>query len=281
MPGATAPSMSFALQEAVAADAARQAASVVLTEFARTERPTGPVATRPTAAVDKAADEVLARVLLGAFPEYGWLCEESGGRTSGDRARRWVVDPLDGTREFVLGIPEFAVSVALTDGNELVVAALLNPIEGRLYRASLNSGTWRDAERMTVSATASLAGASVLASRSEVERGEWGSMRGSMRVRAMGSVAYKMARVASGQDDATFTLVPKHTWDVAAGILLVREAGGIVTLPDGGDIPLNAPGNLLPGLVASNGIIHDELLATIALKSAPETALQRPGFAAS
>jgi myo-inositol-1(or 4)-monophosphatase len=257
----------FAFERAVAALAVREAGALVLKEFGRVAA-TRPVPTRPTVAIDHEADAVLARILLGAFPAYGWLSEESTPRRSDHSRLHWVVDPLDGTREFVLGIPEFAVSVALMRRGIPEVAALLNPVDGRLYDAIARRGSRRADKPIRVSAASSLPDARILASRSEVERGEWSRFGGSMRVTAMGSVAHKLAQVAAGEADATFTLVPKHSWDVAAGVLLVREAGGVVTAPDGGELVLDAPGHLLSGLVASNGRIHEQLLDAVATRDA-------------
>ena len=103
----------------------------------------------------------------------------------------------------------------------------------------------------------------MLASRSEEARGEWDPYREKMHVELTGSVAYKFALIAAGRYDATFTLTPKNEWDVCAGALLVAEAGGMVTDPDGRAIRFNNRSTLLPGLIASNQLLHRAIINTI------------------
>lgn len=183
----------------------------------------------------------------------GWLSEE----TVDDRKRLatkrvWVVDPLDGTREFVERIPEYCVSIGLVEEGEPVAGGIANPATGEVMIGGLGLGLWLNGEPATTVARASLEGALVLASRSEVKRGEWERFQGdSFRIQAMGSVAYKLALVAAGKADATWTLVPKHEWDVAAGVALVRAAAGEVFLPTGRPRRFNAANPKLPGLIAS------------------------------
>jgi len=104
----------------------------------------------------------------------------------------------------------------------------------------------------------------VLASRSEDQRGDWAAFKDRVRVKLTGSVAYKLAEVATGAGDATFTLTPKNEWDVCAGSLLVEEAGGRVTDLAGAPLRFNQPQTLRPGMIASNGVLHAGLLALIA-----------------
>jgi myo-inositol-1(or 4)-monophosphatase len=114
-----------------------------------------------------------------------------------------------------------------------------------------------------VSRTTDLRAARVLASRSEDKRGEWDAYKPHVRVELTGSVAFKLARIAAGDGDATFSLTPKNEWDICAGTLLVTEAGGRVTDRDGQPLRFNQPDPLRPGLVASNGVLHDQLFALI------------------
>src|SRR5262249_10541405 len=145
-------------------------------------------------------------------------------------ARRvWVVDPLDGTREFVTGIPEWSVSIGLVVDGEPVAGGICNPATGERIVGARGHGVTLNGKRAGVSAGPGLAGATVVASRSEVKRKEWEGYREDLfTIRPCGSVAYKLALVAAGLVDATWTLVPKHEWDVAAGVALVLAAGGSV-----------------------------------------------------
>lgn len=220
----------------------------------------------PVTAADLAVDRTLRRLL----PQRGegWLSEETAD--DGDRLARhrvWVVDPLDGTREFVAGIPEWCVSVGLVEGGRPVAGGLLNPASGVRILGAVGWGVVCNGEPVRAPSRSELRGARVLASRSEVQRGEWEGFEGcGFDVVPTGSVAYKLGLVAAGEADATWTLVPKHEWDVAAGVALVLAAGGETWVPPGspdrdpesrGESPAAGPGwafnrarPRLPGLVA-------------------------------
>ncbi len=204
----------------------------------------------PVTEADRAVNELLARLLPAA--DEGWLSEESrdDARRLGKR-RVWAVDPLDGTREFVAGIPEWCVSVGLLENGHPVAGGIANPATGEVFLGSLGTGVTYNGRGARVSGRRSLKGAVVLASRSEFDRGEWARFRDApFEVRPVGSVAYKLALVAAGLADATWTLVPKHEWDVAAGVALVRAAGGIVLGRDGSPPEFNQRRPLLAGLIA-------------------------------
>jgi myo-inositol-1(or 4)-monophosphatase len=205
----------------------------------------------PVTEADRAADRVL-RALLPQDGE-GWLSEESADDPARLEVRRvWVVDPIDGTREFVQGIPEWCISIGLVEEGSPVAGGVLNPATGELVLGAVGDGVTYNGAPASVLDPEDLADVTVLASRSEIRRGEWarfGNAR--FRVRPCGSVAYKMALVAAGRVEATFTVVPKHEWDVAAGTALVRAAGGRVTLADGSEPPFNQPQPRFPNLVAA------------------------------
>ena len=209
----------------------------------------------PVTEVDLAVSEALRTELLQ--PGEGWLSEESKDDLSRLRCSRvWIVDPLDGTKEFIQGIPEWCVSIGLVEDGVAVAGAILNPATGESYLGSKETGLRRNGRAARVRRRAALKGALVLASRSEVARGEWdGFQGGPYKVEATGSVAYKLAMVAAGQADCTWTLTPKHEWDVAAGVALVVAGGGKCWIPDGSDLRFNQRSSLLPGLVGSSGAL--------------------------
>ena len=183
----------------------------------------------------------------------GWLSEETADDPARlDCERVWIVDPLDGTREFVEGIPEWCVSIGLIESGRPVAGGICNPTTAQTMLGSIETGVTLNGEPCRTVDAKSLAGREILASRSEVKRGEWQRFAGqSFRVQPMGSVAYKLSLVAAGLSDATWTLVPKHEWDVAAGAALVSAAGGRVWIP-GGEAPIfNRKTPLLTGLIAS------------------------------
>jgi len=204
----------------------------------------------PVTAADRAVDDLLFEMLPQAGE--GWLSEErpdDHARLS--RARVWVVDPLDGTLEFVSGIPEWCVSIGLVEEGCRVAGGVLNPATNELFLGSRETGVEINGKPSPPRQCPELAKAVVLASRTEVSRGLWDRYRDSaFSVRPVGSVAYKLALVAAGRADATWTLVPKHEWDVAAGVALVEAAGGFAANPNGEPLQSNQPHPWLPGLMA-------------------------------
>ncbi len=205
----------------------------------------------PVTEADEAVDAALRSTL--PLPGEGWLSEETADDPSRlDCARTWIVDPLDGTKEFVRGIPEWCVSVGLVEGDQPVAGGILVPSRGLTILGSLDTGVTVNGEPARVRELDGLDGITVLASRSEVKRGRWERFSSApFAVEPLGSVAYKMGLVAAGLADATWTLVPKNEWDVAGGTALVRAAGGAVWRPDGEPLKFNQPKTLLPGLLAT------------------------------
>lgn len=217
----------------------------------------------PVTEADKSVDAVLRKELLR--DDEGWLSEESvDDLTRLHKSRVWVVDPLDGTREFVAGIPEFCVSVAMVEDGRPIVGGICNPATNEVFLGSVDSGVTYNGKPARPSQRTALQGSTVLASRSETKRGEWKRFESAhFKIRPMGSVAYKLALVSAGLADITFTLVPKNEWDVAAGAALVESAGGFVRTLDNQPLRCNQRNPLLSGLVACGPALSDELLALI------------------
>ena len=206
----------------------------------------------PVTAADRQVDGLLRENLLRNGE--GWLSEESVDDTSRlTRSRVWVVDPLDGTREFVAGIPEFCVSIAMVEDGRPVAGGICNPATNEIFLGSLETGVAYNGEPARASQKTTLDGALVLASRSEVKRGEWKQFVN----------AYKLALVSAGLADATFTLTPKNEWDVAAGAALVQSAGGFVRTLNGFQVRCNNKSPLLPGLLACGPLLRDELVTLV------------------
>lgn len=213
----------------------------------------------PVTEADILLDGILKQELLRE--NEGWLSEETvDDRSRLDKERVWIVDPLDGTREFIEGIPEWCVSIAYVVNGRPEAAGITSPANNQIILGTRSAGVTLNGQPAQVSPKQDLAGATVLASRSEVKRGEWRRFEQTpFAIIPMGSVAYKMARVAAGLDDATFTLVPKNEWDVAAGWLLVEAAGGKVRVKDGTPRRFNQPNPLLPGMIAANPALYEKL----------------------
>jgi myo-inositol-1(or 4)-monophosphatase len=219
----------------------------------------------PLTDADLAADKLLHEQLRELLPEAGWLSEET--RDSPERLDRelvWVVDPLDGTKEFVLGIPEFTVSVGLVEGGRPLLAVILNPPTGELYYGKRGEGVFLNGRAVTVSDRTAFNGASIDASRSERKRGEFEPFEELLQIKTMGSIAYKLARVAAGQVDATWSRGPKNEWDICAGVLLIEEAGGRCNDLDDNLITFNKSWPKVNGIVADNGRLHEQIVTALA-----------------
>lgn len=205
----------------------------------------------PVTEADRRADALLAEMLRE--PGDGWLSEETvddlGERIG--RERVWIVDPLDGTHEFVHGVPEWCVSIGLIEDGVPVAGGIHNPIHGQLVLGAPATGVTLNGERVSPRPCSSLATAIVHASDSEVDRGEWDRYANApFEVVACGSIAYKLGLLAGGLTDAVWTLRPKHEWDVAGGVALVHAAGGHACYPDGSALRFNCERPKLPGIVA-------------------------------
>ncbi|MEG3638688.1 3'(2'),5'-bisphosphate nucleotidase CysQ [Magnetococcus sp. PR-3] len=215
----------------------------------------------PLTEADLAVDRFLHEALLTARPDYGWLSEETVDNLKRLEKRRvWVVDPIDGTKEFIAGIPQFAISIGLVEDGHPVAAVVYNPASEELFSAYLGGGTTLNGQPIQTSTHAALKDASCLASRSETKRGEWDSFKNELQLTTMGSIAYKLALVAVGRYDMTFTLTPKNEWDFCAGHLLVTEAGGDICRKDRSLFQYNQEHPKTRSVVATNGPLHEPIL---------------------
>jgi myo-inositol-1(or 4)-monophosphatase len=218
-----------------------------------------------------AADLAVNDVLLGLLPQpgNGRLFEETvDGTDRLGRDRVWAVDPVDATREFVQGIPEWSISIGLIKHGRPVAGGVCNPAARERIIGSIETGVQYTGHRPATAAT-SLGAAVVLVSRSEVDRGEWKRFTDeAFTIVPMGSVAYRLALVAAGRADATWTLVPKLEWDVAAGAALVRASGEWMALPDGAPPTWNNSDPLIPGLVVTPHALADHTARLLDIRAA-------------
>ena len=234
----------------------------------------------PLTEADRAVNRVLRKALLR--DGEGWLSEESADDFDRiGKSHLWIVDPIDGTREFVAGIPEWSISIGWVEQGRAIAGGICNPATHELVLGSLSTGVTYNGERVRASKISGLRGAVVLASRNGVESGQWDCFHGAnFTVRPLGSIAYKMALVAAGLGDATWTLRPKNEWDVAAGVALIESAGGFVQDLDGSRFTFNHRSTLIPGLIAGGTELRREI--TLFLKgNRPNTrGAQHNGYAA-
>ncbi len=216
-------------------------------------------------AADHRAEQILVTELTKVRPTYGFLNEESGATTGTDRGHRWIIDPLDGTTNFLHGIPIFAISVALERDGELVAGVIYNPAMNELFVAEKGGGAFLNDRRLRVAGRSELADAVLATGIPHLGRKGHPDFIAELRrvmaevsgIRRCGSAALDLAWLAAGRFDGFWEqgLLP---WDMAAGIVLVREAGGIVTDIFGGDRMLDS-GTVAGGNVA----IHRRMLETL------------------
>ena len=219
----------------VALEAAREAGAILLRHYQSDAGHWEKSKDNPLTLADLESDRAIGARLRGAFPGDAFLSEETADDASRlAHERVWIVDPMDGTKEFTKRIPEFGVSIALAVAGEPVVGVILNPAAGRAVWARRGAGTFRDGRRVRVSEVARLDDAVVIASRTEISRKQFEPYQGWFKeLRPVGSIAWKLACIASAEGDLNVSVAPKNEWDVCAGDVLVREAGGVYVGFDG------------------------------------------------
>ncbi len=216
---------------------------------------------------DEEAEELIVRRILAARPDDAIVAEEGSVGGSGGSGVRWLVDPLDGTINFLYGLPHWCVSVACADAEGTVAGAVYDPLRDELFNAARGGGAWLADRRLATTSLADLAlalvatGFSYAAEERSAQAAFYAGVAGSVRdVRRAGSAALDLAYVSAGRLDAYFELI-RSPWDSAAGALLVREAGGAVT-------EVAEPGRAGgPNLVASGAGIHAALCALVGVQS--------------
>jgi myo-inositol-1(or 4)-monophosphatase len=211
----------------------------------------------PVTAADHAVNELLLRLLRKE--DEGWLSEESRDDLSRTKKRRvWVVDPLDGTKEFIAGLPEWCVSIGLIEDGKAVAGGVSNPTTGEMFFGAIETGLITKGTPVVSDARRSKEAARVLASRTEVSRGKWDHWRHpSLQLCPIGSIAYRLALVAAGRAIATWTLDPRHEWDVAGGAALVMAAGGAISTVGGAALAFNQAEPRFEGLLALSSAAPD------------------------
>jgi myo-inositol-1(or 4)-monophosphatase len=225
----------------------------------RWEKSPGQVVTEADIAVDRFLHAELRR---GHAAGDGWLSEETeDDRVRLERRRVWVVDPIDGTRSFAEGTPEFTISVALLVDGAPALGFVLNPATSEMFEASRGGGARLNGARLRASPAAGLRGATIVASRFESRRRDFARLIPAAQLTSIGSLAYKLALVAAGRFDGYISWRRTHDWDIAAAVLLLAEAGALATDAAGGPIRLNRPEPRHQGVLAAGPPLHRELLA--------------------
>ncbi len=249
----------------VAANAARRVGAILRRGLWDTDKASQAKAHRhdPVTAYDREAERILVDTLGSAFPAWGLVSEEGTNR-AGSSACRWIVDPLDGTNNLLRGVPHFAASIGLADGQGAALGCIYDPCRNELYTAIRGHGAFLNNRRLEVSRLAALDGAVIgvglatVPERRAPTLAQLPAFTPHVRsLRLFGSAVLDLAYVAAGRFDAVW-YQSLHEWDVAAGRLLVTEAGGTVTALDGR--PLVDPEG---GILASNGFLHPSMLTIV------------------
>jgi myo-inositol-1(or 4)-monophosphatase len=234
-------------------DCIRAALEAAARLIARTDPREVEITRRANEDVTTALDHAINNVLLEHLRAYGdgWLSEESENNLARLDARRvWVVDPIDGTREFVEGVPEWCVSVALVEDQQVSAGGVLNPNTGELFLGSMETGlSIINASKRNPIFADNLP--CVLVSRREHKNGSWNNFKNNgFEIKPVGSIAYRLALVAAGYASATCTFEPRSEWDVAAGVALLHAASGHVQMSNGNDLSFNQPNLIIHGCLA-------------------------------
>jgi myo-inositol-1(or 4)-monophosphatase len=216
---------------------------------------------------DLASQDAIRDMLLGAFPEHGFLAEENLSIPSRQDGLRWIVDPLDGTTNYVHGLPQYAVSIALEQAGKLLVGVVYNPATGERFTATAGQGAQLNGRPLRVSKVTTLDQALIATSlpakvrREDPEVSDFLAVTfASQAVRRMGSSALNLCYLAAGRFDAYWARSTK-AWDIAAGMLILREAGGVATSIDGGELDLARP----EFIAASTPDLHREISQVLGL----------------
>jgi myo-inositol-1(or 4)-monophosphatase len=220
---------------------------------------------------DEASQNAIQRAITARFPSHEFIGEEqaAGDRLATQAKFTWIVDPLDGTTNYVHGYPQYAVSVALAAGEKLLVGVVYDPIADTCFSAAAGRGAWCDGVPMRTSTVTTVSSALAVVSLPAHVRRDSPDLLDFIEasiacqaVRRSGSAALNFAYLAKGALDA-FWARHIHPWDVAAGVLLVREAGGVVTSRDGGEFNLWKP----DFLAAAGSELHTAFLSALVRKN--------------
>ncbi len=213
---------------------------------------------------DTAVNELLRERLLGARPDYGWQSEEDPDDPSRlTTGRVFVVDPIDGTSSYMSSRDYWAVSVAIVENGRPISGVVFAPSMDQFFEAAVGEGAMMDGRRIQVTGCPAEEGCNILADPNLIAHPEWPTPWPKMNISQRNSIAYRMCLVASGEFDACFAPSPKHDWDLAAGDLILQEAGGLCTDHAGRIFQYNTPDPVKPSLVCAGPALHPLLLARV------------------
>jgi myo-inositol-1(or 4)-monophosphatase len=238
---------------ALICDAAREAAGIALRYWKRDPQVWDKGAEHgPVTEADLAVNDYLKTTLLAARPDYGWLSEE----TPDDPARlhtgrQFIIDPIDGTRAFIAGEDNFAVSIAIVESGTVLAGAVMMPAKDRLYAAEIGGPALRDGKPIHASTRSDLTGARILATKSNMAADHWPGGVPDLHRSFRTSLAYRLCLVAEGRHDGMLTLRDTWEWDIAAGVLICACAGALVSDRHGAPLVFNTHHPKTAGVIAA------------------------------
>lgn len=220
----------------------------------------------PVTEADLAVNDMLQQVLLLARPDYGWLSEETeDGTIRLGQDRVFIVDPIDGTRSFTQGENTWAHAIAVAEKGEITAAVIYLPLRDLLYTAARGQGAYLNGVPISASEVVHFSHATILAAKPTMASTVWRSGAcPPFKPAYRPSLAYRMGLVAQARFDAMLTLRPSWEWDIAAGALIITEAGGTVTDQRGAALRFNNPDPRLDGVVAGGQAIHRTVMDALA-----------------
>lgn len=219
----------------------------------------------PVTEADLAIDRMLHGELLTMRPDYGWLSEETEDDTARlSKERVFIVDPIDGTRAFIAGENTFAHSLAVVENGVVTAGVVHLPMKNMTYMATIGGGAFLNGDPIAPTSQAALEMARVLTTKATMQPELWLGSVPDLQRKFRPSLAYRLCLAAQGRYDAMMTLRPTWEWDVAAGDLIAREAGALVTTPLGEAAKYNNPHPQLSGMIAAGAPLHRLLIARLA-----------------
>ena len=254
-------------EQNLAVEASREAGTCILNYYKADYEIRDKSYHNPVTTADHAANDKLKEILLGEYPDYGWLSEETVDSPDRlDKEYIWIVDPLDGTKEFIEGVPHFVVSIALVKNEQPIMGVLYNPVTEELFTAERGKGAFLNGDQIYCVSKVSVEEMVILNSRSETRRGLWQPYKDVFKeLRPIGSVAYKLGLTAAGKADIFASLRPKNEWDICAGHCIISEAGGKLINLNGNNVIFNQEKTLIePGLIAGEVRAVDKICNVLA-----------------
>jgi myo-inositol-1(or 4)-monophosphatase len=244
-------------------NAVREAGALALSRFRTPFKTWTKDQSSPVSEVDIEVDVLLRERLAGYDPHYGWLSEETTDDPARLEAHRlWIVDPIDGTRGFIAGKPDWTVVAALVEDGRPISAAVYAPVDDQMFLAEAGGGATVNGVPIAASAGGALEGARINGAKRRLEALE--KLVPSVQlIPRLNSLALRLARVAEGRFDIVFSAGNSHDWDLAASDLLVHEAGGVLTDFDGRQLVYNRPQPVHGALIAAGHERHAALLSLV------------------